>query len=499
VSARSLIQAQCLRHLAGFSGNLDHPQSFYFCLEWQQISLETEVIRLFNVYYPVRTVILVAGEALLVWSFVLLGTIWHVGELSYLTLNLEHGYYRIFLLTIIVILLSHWFDLYNPVEPFDKGELYFRLLMIPGLLALAIAMLQVKFPELIAGGFSFALALTMTAVALLSWRTIYSWLAQQPYLRERVYVLGSGARAQQLVRGLQSRPDLGIDVVGWTGALDGVLTRENITAHLCEVAENKAVHRVILAMQDRRDKMPVEALLNFRLQGAVQIEEATSWLEKMSGKIELEQLYPSWIIFAEGFRFSNAFRFIRRLLNFAVGLVGIILTAPLMPFIALAIRLDSRGPVLYRQQRVGRAGKVFYCYKFRTMRRDAEADVGPTWAGNDDPRITRIGKFLRMSRLDEIPQLWCVLRGDMAFVGPRPERPEFVEWLSREIPYYGVRHIVRPGITGWAQIRYRYGNSVEDAKEKLQYDLFYIKNASIGLDLLIMFQTIKTVLHLRGA
>jgi exopolysaccharide biosynthesis polyprenyl glycosylphosphotransferase len=177
----------------------------------------------------------------------------------------------------------------------------------------------------------------------------------------------------------------------------------------------------------------------------------------------------------------------------------LIVVLPLLPFVILAIKLDSKGPVLYRQKRVGRAGHNFYCYKFRTMRQDAEADTGPTWADDDDPRITRVGKFLRMARIDEIPQLWCVFKGDMAFVGPRPERPEFVEWLSKEIPYYGVRHAVRPGITGWAQVRYKYGNTVEDAKEKLQYDLFYIKNASLGLDILIMFQTIKIVLLGRGA
>jgi lipopolysaccharide/colanic/teichoic acid biosynthesis glycosyltransferase len=165
----------------------------------------------------------------------------------------------------------------------------------------------------------------------------------------------------------------------------------------------------------------------------------------------------------------------------------------------LAVRLDSSGPVLYRQKRVGQGGRHFYCYKFRTMCEDAEADTGATWTADDDPRITRVGKFLRVSRLDEIPQLWCVLRGDMAFVGPRPERPEFVEWLSKEIPYYGVRHIIRPGITGWAQVQYKYGNSLEDAREKLQYDLFYIKNASIGLDILIMFQTVKIVMLGRGA
>jgi exopolysaccharide biosynthesis polyprenyl glycosylphosphotransferase len=186
-------------------------------------------------------------------------------------------------------------------------------------------------------------------------------------------------------------------------------------------------------------------------------------------------------------------------LNFSVALVGLLLALPLLPFIVLAVKLSSAGPALYRQKRVGRGGKIFDCYKFRTMRQDAEADTGATWATDDDPRITRVGKFLRTSRLDEIPQLWCVLKGDMHFVGPRPERPEFVEWLSREIPYYGVRHMVRPGITGWAQVKYKYGNTLEDAREKLQYDLFYLKNASPALDLWIMFQTIKIVLLGRGA
>ena len=251
-------------------------------------------------------------------------------------------------------------------------------------------------------------------------------------------------------------------------------------------------------MPDRRGTLPVEELLHMRLAG-VKVEEATSWLEKITGRIEVEQLYPSWLIFAEGFRFSGFFRLVRRALSFLVALAGLVIALPLLPFIWLAVSLSSPGPALYRQQRVGRGGSVFYCYKFRTMRQDAEADTGATWATDDDPRITRVGKFLRTSRLDEIPQLWCVLKGDMHFVGPRPERPEFVEWLSKEIPYYGVRHMVRPGVTGWAQVQYKYGNTLDDAREKLQYDLFYIKNASIGLDLLILFQTIKTVLLGRGA
>jgi sugar transferase (PEP-CTERM system associated) len=313
-----------------------------------------------------------------------------------------------------------------------------------------------------------------------------------------VYVLGTGERALRLVQGLRSRGDLAIDVVGWTGNVEGALTRDAVASHLMELVHEQDIHRVIVAMPDRRGTLPVHELLQLRLGGA-KIEEATSWLEKMTGRIEVENLYPSWLIFAEGFRTTPFFLMLRRLVSFLASLVLLLVVLPVIPFVILAIKLDSKGPVLYRQKRVGRGGVTFYCYKFRTMRQDAEADTGPTWAGDDDPRITRVGKFLRSSRLDEIPQLWNVVKGDMAFAGPRPERPEFVDWLTKEIPYYPVRHVVRPGITGWAQVKYKYGNTIEDAREKLQYDLYYIKNASIGLDLMIMFQTVKIVLLGRGA
>jgi sugar transferase (PEP-CTERM system associated) len=472
------------------------------------------MIRLFNVYYPVRTLVLVIGEALIIWTSLLLGTYLRFGEERYFfVLNFEHGYQIIIALTILVLLLSHWFDLYDPTHFDAKGELYFRLLMVPGLLAMALAFVGTLFPWLISGNSTGAFwpdegairwgpyllwGMVILTLAVMVWRNAYAWLAQQPYLRERVYVLGADERAQRLVRGLRSRSELGIDVVGWSGDLQGLGTRADMGSHLRRVAAEKAIHRVIVAMQDRRDVMPMTDLLDLRLRGGVHIEEATSWLEKISGKIEVEQLHPSWIIFANGFRFGDAFRLLRRLVNFTVGLISLVLAAPLIPFIILAIKLDSTGPAVYRQERVGRGGKVFRCYKFRSMRPDAEADKGPTWADDDDPRITNVGRFLRTSRLDEIPQLWCVLKGDMAFVGPRPERPEFVKWLTEEIPYYNVRHLVRPGITGWAQIKYKYGNTIEDAREKLQYDLFYIKNASIGLDVLIMFQTIKILLLRRG-
>lgn len=456
------------------------------------------MIRLFNVYYPIRTLILLVGEALIVWTSFLLGAVVEFREDSYLVLNYEGGYLKILVVTALVLLCSHWFDLYDTARLNTKGELYFRLLLVPGLLAFVLAAVSYVRPDLLLGNRSAALGLAILTLATVGWRLGFGWLVQLPILVERIYVLGTGERAQRLVQGLRQNPELGVEIASWTGKLEGAVTRESVAAHLMEIVKTQKVHRVIVAMPDRRGTIPMQELLNLRMRG-VKIEEATSWLEKMSGKIEVENLYPSWLVFAEGFRRSSTFVVIRRALSIVISLIGLILTAPLMPLIMLVIRLDSKGPVFYTQARVGKGGSVFKVVKFRTMRQDAEASGGPQWAGAHDPRITRVGKFLRSSRLDEIPQLWCVLKGDMAFVGPRPERPEFVEWLSKEIPYYGVRYMVRPGLTGWAQVRYKYGSTVEDAREKLQYDLFYIKNASIGLDLLIMFQTVKTVLLRRGA
>jgi sugar transferase (PEP-CTERM system associated) len=462
------------------------------------------VIRLFKVHYPLRVLVLFIGEALIVWSSFLLAMMWRNPD-SFLLLNVDDGYLqilaklgpRILAVTVVVLLLSHLFDLYDSSSLSAKWDHAFRLLLVVGFVALALAAIAKRFPDALPGNNSAFWGVVILTFTLFCWRGIYSWMVQQPFLRERVYVLGNGERAERLVRGLRQRSTLGVEVVGWSGDIEGELTRDSVASHLVAAAGRRSLHRVIVAMADRRNSLPLEELLDMRL-GGVKVEEATSWLEKITGRIEVEQLYPSWLIFAEGFRFSGIFRMARRAANFAVALAGSMISLPLLPFVWLAVKLDSPGAVLYRQQRVGRRGVIFHCYKFRTMRQDAEADTGATWALDNDPRITRVGRFLRASRLDEIPQLWCVLKGDMHFVGPRPERPEFVEWLSKAIPYYGVRHVVRPGITGWAQVKYKYGNTLEDAREKLQYDLFYIKNASLGLDLLIMFETIKIVLLGRG-
>ena len=251
-------------------------------------------------------------------------------------------------------------------------------------------------------------------------------------------------------------------------------------------------------MGNRRGKLPVELLLSLKSHGII-IQDGPDVYEAVTGKVPVEALSLAWLLFSPGFRVSKFLLIYKRLASLIFSVIGLVLSLPLLPFVALAVKLSSPGPLLYRQKRAGRDGAVFDCYKVRTMRADAEADTGPTWASDDDPRITAVGRFLRKSRIDEIPQLWNVLRGDMSLVGPRPERPEFVELLSREIPHYHLRHTVRPGITGWAQVRYKYGSSVEDAREKLRYDLFYVKHISPGLDLLIVSHTLKTIVWGRGA
>jgi len=243
--------------------------------------------------------------------------------------------------------------------------------------------------------------------------------------------------------------------------------------------------------------MPVRELLDLRLRGVV-IEDASALMERLSGKLPLDGLNPSSLIFTDGFKVKASQQIVRRLVSITVSLIALMICLPFIPFIILAVRLSSPGPIFFRQTRVGLRGRLFSVFKFRTMRQDAEAK-GAVWATKNDPRVTTLGRFMRKTRIDEIPQLWNVLSGEMGFVGPRPERPEFLQWLTTAIPFYDLRHLIRPGITGWAQVRYQYGASLEETKQKLEYDLYYVKHLSLGLDLLIMFETIKTIVLRRGA
>jgi sugar transferase (PEP-CTERM system associated) len=262
-----------------------------------------------------------------------------------------------------------------------------------------------------------------------------------------------------------------------------------------------SVDRVVVSLSDERGRLPMDRLLAVRLRSGVLFDHLASVYEEYTGKIALENLRPSWLVFSTGFRKTRLLVVTKRAFDVAAAVGGLILSLPLTILGAIVVKLESRrDPVFYHQQRVGLDGEPFTIHKFRTMRSDAEAATGPVWsAGEQDARITRVGRFLRKSRIDEIPQLWNVLRGDMSLIGPRPERPAFVEQLTRQIPFYGQRHVVKPGVTGWAQVRYCYGASVEDALEKMQYDLYYVKHMSLMFDLLIALETIKTVVLRRGA
>jgi sugar transferase (PEP-CTERM system associated) len=457
------------------------------------------LVRLFNVYYPTRILVLVAGEGVIICSSFLVAAVLRFGRDSFIVLNYENGFLKILGVTILTLLCSHYFDLYDLQRIPSQGETWFRLLVVVGVLSFILAGIGYVYPQFMLGNNTFLVGLSILTCALLAWRSTYRWLIRQPYLRERVYVLGTGGRAKWLVDTMRTQPELGMEVVGWAGAIGGgPMQRVELGTSLTDQVNKRALDRVVVALGDRRGTMPVRELLDLRLSG-VKVEDATAIMEKITGKIEVDTLYPSAFIFSKGFRSNPAFMLARRVVSVLVSFLCLLVVSPILPLVSLLIKLTSPGPVFYRQKRVGRNGAVFTCYKFRTMRLDAEANIGPTWAGNDDPRITSVGRWLRYSRIDEIPQLWNVLKGDMGFVGPRPERPEFVELLTREIPYYHLRHIIRPGVTGWAQVRYQYGASVEEAKEKLKYDLYYIKNISLSLDLLILSESVKTILLGRGS
>jgi len=456
------------------------------------------MIRLFNVYYPTRTLMLLLCEALLVGGSFLLATTYLIGPDSYIALIYENGIFKILGITVLTLLLSYYFDLYEPQRISGRWEIYFRLLLVLSVLSFVLAGLVYLIPDTYIGPHVFTAGISILAVILVLWRRVYEWIMGFSAFQERVYVLGGGVRARHVVEILRTRRDAGMEVVEGeaTGEFDSDL--ERFAADLRAFRAPKAgIDRVIVAMENRRGSMPVRELLDLRLKGVV-IEDASTLMERLLGKLPLEGLNPSTLIFTQGFNVRASQQIVRRLISMTVAFIGLAVCLPFIPFIILAVRLSSPGPIFFRQTRVGLRGRHFSVIKFRTMRQDAEAH-GAVWATKDDPRVTSLGRFMRKTRLDEIPQLWNVLRGEMGFVGPRPERPEFVQWLASEIPFYELRHMIRPGITGWAQVRYQYGASLEETKQKLEYDLYYVKHLSVGLDLLIMFETIKTIILRRGA
>jgi sugar transferase (PEP-CTERM system associated) len=433
------------------------------------------------------------------------------GEAGFM-LTYQYGALKILFVAVALLTCMYYFDLYDSTIVSNRREAPVRLVQVMGVAYLALGVVYYLYPPVKLGRGIFHLGFLFVGLLLLLWRELFSIINSTQRLAERVVILGEGSLAASLLHEIESRPELGIRIAGRAemlgngdhpgnqegGRLPITLSQTGFFENLAVSRPIRGVDRIVVAIEERRGKLPVDLLLSLKNRG-VQVQDGNDVYESITGKVPIESIRLSWLLFAPGSHASRLFLFYKRLVSVVISIIGLLITLPLLPFVALAIRLSSRGHVLYSQCRVGRDGVVFRCYKFRTMRSDAEADTGPTWAKDDDPRITRVGKFLRKTRIDEIPQLWNVLRGDMSLVGPRPERPEFVEGLNQEIPYYHLRHSVRPGITGWAQILYKYGSTVEDAKEKLRYDLYYIKNASVGLDLLILVHTIKIVLLGRGA
>jgi sugar transferase (PEP-CTERM system associated) len=456
------------------------------------------MIRLFNVYYPTRTLMLLLCEALLVGGSFLLATTYLIGPDSYIALIYENGILKILGITVLTLLLSYYFDLYEPQRISGRWEIYFRLLLVLSVLSFLLAGIVFLIPDTFIGPHVFTVGISILAIVLVLWRRVYEWIMGFSAFQERVYVLGGGVRARHVVEVLRTRRDAGMEVIEGEARGEFNNDLERFAADLRAFRTPKPrIDRVIVAMEDRRGSMPVRELLDLRLKGVV-IEDASALLERLLGKLPLEGLNPSTLIFTQGFNVRASQQIFRRLISMTVAFIGLAICLPFVPFIILAVRLSSPGPIFFRQTRVGLRGRHFSVIKFRTMRQDAEAN-GAVWATKDDPRVTALGKFMRKTRLDELPQLWNVLRGEMGFVGPRPERPEFVQWLASEIPFYELRHMIRPGITGWAQVRYQYGASLEETKQKLEYDLYYVKHLSVGLDLLIMFETIKTIILRRGA
>jgi sugar transferase (PEP-CTERM system associated) len=411
---------------------------------------------------------------------------------------------NLLLIVVVALVCLYWSDLYDFRVILDRRELFVRSLQALGVASLILATTYFWFPDLVVGRGVFMLAAGLVITLVLGWRIAFEWLSGRVGPRERLLLVGTGESSVRLARELYQRQDLGVEIVGFidpdpsrvgTAVLNpGVVgTIEDIPT----VARALSVDRVVVSLGDARGKLPMDKLLEMRLDGMA-FDHLASVYEQYTGKIALENLRPSWLIFSSGYRKPRLLRVAKQVSDVFAASLGLLISAPLMLLIAGAIRASSHGPILYHQLRVGQHGKVFTIHKFRSMHIDAEEKTGAIWAQPGDKRMTHIGPLLRRTRLDELPQLWNVLRGDMSLVGPRPERPEFVASLTREIPFYGQRHIVKPGVTGWAQVSYTYGASVEDAMEKLQYDLFYIKNMSPALDLFILVKTIKTVLVARG-
>jgi sugar transferase (PEP-CTERM system associated) len=462
------------------------------------------MIRLFRVFVPVGTLTLLVSESLLVASAFLLATFLALEVDPTVFLLYDGGLVRIavVLLTIVTGLYLH--DLYSQYLVKSRIALLQQLCLIMGMAFLFQGLISYLDNNL---RVPLRIMLTGSAIAIVAiyiWRLLFSAFAVQVVGRDRLLLVGGSPLLEDIASYMEAHPETGLAVVGYvddaheTGArLPGGKLLGRLS-DLHEIVTATRPNRIVMGMFERRNRMPVSELLELRFSGHI-IEEAANIYERVCGRVCIKELRPSQLIYSGelGPRPQDIAQ--QRILNTVLAAVGILVSLPFMLLTAMAVRFSSPGPILYRQVRLGLNGKLFTLYKFRSMRVDAEAATGAVWASKDDPRTTPVGRIIRRIRFDELPQLFNVIRGEMAIVGPRPERPEFVRALSEQIAYYRQRLCVRPGITGWAQINHKYGDTLEDTVIKLEYDLYYIKNMSLGLDTYIIFHTLKTMLLTRGA
>lgn len=410
------------------------------------------------------------------------------------------------IVTVLAVQLSFYYaEIYDDWALRSRMEFFLRLCQSFVAATFLLTLLYYLAPAVRVEPRTLLLALPLSATGVLAWHTAQRWAARTA-LADAVLILGSGPTARHIATELLHRPTLGYRLVGLVGEHPAEVRDSadspavvGITSDLDRLVAEKGVDLIVVALEDRRNRLPLDALLRCRGEGT-KVEDAPSFFERLTGKILVGDLRPSWFVFSTGFHQPPLLRASKRALEAVLAAFLLVALSPLLLLLVALIRLDSRGPAIFRQARVGLRGRTFDLYKLRTMRLDAEAATGPVWASaEDDPRITRLGRILRTLRLDELPQVLNVLRGEMSFVGPRPERPHFVEKLRQVIPYYEQRHTVQPGITGWAQVKFGYGSTIEDSERKLQFDLYYVKNMSLLLDLAIVLDTFKVMLLGRGA
>ncbi len=453
-----------------------------------------------------RTIGLILADAAIIYGGIVLALFFRLTLIgAEYQLNENNGYFKVALATIVCLTTLYLYDLYDFTVMGNRKELLLRLIQALGISWALLAFVYYMIPPLLIGRGTSIYSVGLVLVALLCWKLLIHYLTGHPDIGEKILVVGSGQVAIDTAEGVLKRRDAGYRIIGFATANPEEVKEKlpevkilGTTEDLENIVKTNDIDRIVIAIRDRRGRFPVKTLLQMSLAGNVSIEECTSFYERVTGQVHLDMLRPSWLIFAGRGRDNRIKSVFRETIHRILGLIGLIVSLPISIITAILIKLESRGPVFYRQERVGKNGKPFNVIKFRSMRTDAEKD-GPVWATTDDDRTTRVGKIIRKIRVDEVPQFWNIIKGEMMFVGPRPERPNFVALLADEIDFYEHRHLTAPGLTGWAQIKYPYGASVEDARQKLQYDLYYIKNQTLALDFVIVLETVKTVLFGKGA